>query len=658
MVAREQLGRAVLLLMLAIGACPLARGVVASEPDEPPVYRSPFDLAYAPDGTLAVSDRTAAAAGLIGPGDKRVVRDVALRGQPSGVVWSDDGRSVYVAECAAGSVAEIDRAGKILRRLAVGPRPVGLALAPRRGWLLAANSATDTVSVVQLADGREKARVSVTRMPYFLAVTPDESLAVLGNRLPAGDATDLAVTAVVSLIDLQKLTVAANIRLPIHGTNVCGVAVSPDGRWAYVVHNLARAMLPTEQIEYGWINANAMTVIDLRRQRRHATILLDRFNDAAANPFGAACSPGGATLYVTLGGVHQLGKIDLTKLHAGLNKELPKLAATQPADEDNNHEAHPNTARGSMGYSDTWQLGVNDPMAVELVVSDLPVEYGQGRYIGKVLTRVDLPGNGPRGLAVSPDGRDLAVAMYYTGTVVLIDAASLKVRGGVAVALQPTADAPRRGEAIFHDANYCFERWLSCSTCHPDGRVDGLNWDLMNDGIGSPKNTRSLLLAHRTPPAMSRGVRSGMPAAAAAGFRFLLFQEPKPDELQAVEAYLRSLKPEKSPYLIDGHLSPKARRGKELFESPKVGCARCHPAPLYTDLKMHDVGTVQEPDASGRLDTPTLIELWQTAPFLHHGRAAGLRDVLTTLNPDDRHGRTSHLSNEEIDTLIEYLRSL
>ena len=28
----------------------------------------------------------------------------------------------------------------------------------------------------------------------------------------------------------------------------------------------------------------------------------------------------------------------------------------------------------------------------------------------------------------------------------------------------------------------------SCATCHPDGRSDGLNWDLLNDGIGNPKN--------------------------------------------------------------------------------------------------------------------------------------------------------------------------
>ena len=175
----------------------------------------------------------------------------------------------------------------------------------------------------------------------------------------------------------------------------------------------------------------------------------------------------------------------------------------------------------------------------------------------------------------------------------------------------------------------------------------------MNDGIGNPKNTRSMLLSHRTPPMMSRGVRPDMPAAVAAGFEFFLFQKPEADDLRAVEAYLGSLVPEKSPRLVDGDLSPQARRGKAIFDSPTTGCSGCHPSPLYTDLRRHDVGTATDP-----FDTPTLVELWRTAPYLHHGRAATLRQVLATMNPSDKHGRTSHLSSDEIDQLVEYLHSL
>ena len=72
---------------------------------------------------------------------------------------------------------------------------VGLALAPRRGWLLVANSTTNTISLLELAGGRQVARVPVVRMPHLLAVAPDERMAVVGNRLPAGDASDPVTSA-------------------------------------------------------------------------------------------------------------------------------------------------------------------------------------------------------------------------------------------------------------------------------------------------------------------------------------------------------------------------------------------------------------------------------------------------------------------------------
>ena len=185
-----------------------------------------------------------------------------------------------------------------------------------------ANSAGDSISLLDLTGRQRPRHKAAGHVPYLLAVTPDESVAVVGNRLPIGDATDPTVSATVTLVYLRSDNPAAHIRLLPNSTNVCGIAISPNGKWAYVVHNLARAMLPTEQIEYGWINANAMTVIDLGRRRRYATVLLDRFNDGAANPFGAAVSPDGSTLWITLSGVHQLGKVDLARLHTLLRKQV------------------------------------------------------------------------------------------------------------------------------------------------------------------------------------------------------------------------------------------------------------------------------------------------------------------------------------------------
>jgi cytochrome c peroxidase len=77
-----------------------------------------------------------------------------------------------------------------------------------------------------------------------------------------------------------------------------------------------------------------------------------------------------------------------------------------------------------------------------------------------------------------------------------------------------------------------------------------------------------------------------------------------------------------------------------------------------------DVGTIKA--SSGKrlgatltgIDPPTLRDVWATAPYLHDGSALTLRDVFAAHNPDDRHGKTSNLSPEELDDLCAYMLSL
>ena len=101
-----------------------------------------------------------------------------------------------------------------------------------------------------------------------------------------------------------------------------------------------------------------------------------------------------------------------------------------------------------------------------------------------------------------------------------------------------------------------------------------------------------------------------------------------------------------------------AKRGEKVFVN--AGCAVCHPpSHLFTDLRQYDVGTRGRFDgAEDKFDTPTLVELWRTAPYLHDGSAATVREVVTTHNPRDQHGRTSKLTNVETEDLCAYLLSL
>jgi len=582
-----------------------------------PTYHSPCDVAFAPGGRLlAVSDRTGGKLWLVKDGE--LLRSVAVHGQPAGVAWAEHGKRLYVSEYAASTVAEVNAAnGEVTSRFRVGRYPDGVAVAPKHRLLLVANSATHSVSILDLASGHERARLRVPREPHAIALTPDESIAVVANLLPAGRANEPDVAAVVSLIDVAGARRIGDVRLPPGSTDVRHVAISHDGRWAYVVHVIGRTTVPTTQLERGWVNTDALSVIDLKRRKRYATVLLDDPVRGAADPWGVALAPDGSRLWIALSGVHELARIDLGRLHEFLSRR----------DAD--------SQRGDL-------------------TNDLAALTRAG-----LIERVAIPGKGPRGLAMSPDGERLAVAVYFGGLIALVDTRTARVAAEVPLGEAAKPDDVRTGEIIFHDATKCFQHWLSCATCHPnDGRVDGLDWDLPKDGIGNPKNNKSLLYAQHTPPMDWLGVRANLAVSVTKGFRFLM-RQPEPGEEAAVRAYIRSLTPQPSPYLTDdGKLAADAARGRAIFEAKRTRCSHCHSGDYLTDRKRHDVGTRHRLDRSDRFDTPSLIEVYRTGPYLHDGSAATLREVLVDRNPRDRHGRTSHLTAQEIADLVAFLRSL
>jgi cytochrome c peroxidase len=219
----------------------------------------------------------------------------------------------------------------------------------------------------------------------------------------------------------------------------------------------------------------------------------------------------------------------------------------------------------------------------------------------------------------------------------------------------PVLSKERKGELLFHDASECFQNWLSCATCHPDGRMDSLNWDLLDDGLGNPKNGKSLVMAHATGPSLWLGLHDDLDTAVHERFRHQLFCAADRERRDWVAAYLESLEPVPSPLLVDGRLSERAKRGKTLFESPRVGCATCHPAPLYTDRKLHDVGTKGRYDRHEQFDTPTLVECWRSYPYLHDGRYLTVKELLSKGNHGDANDK---LSGEELDAVTAFVLSL
>ena len=157
---------------------------------------------------------------------------------------------------------------------------------------------------------------------------------------------------------------------------------------------------------------------------------------------------------------------------------------------------------------------------------------------------------------------------------------------------------------------------------------------------------------------MSLGIRESAQQAVRSGIKNVLYSQPREEDVFALEKYLRAMAPVKSPILSDDSKRESIQRGRELFFNSSVGCARCHNGRFFTNNKLFDVGTMNSLDSNGKFDTPTLLEIWRTAPYLHDGSAATLHEVLKEKNTTDRHGKTSHLSDKEINDLEDFLLSL
>lgn len=603
---------------------------------EPGFYRSPQAVAASRDGrTLFVADRTAGCITLLDTAGAAPPRDIALPGEPAGVALSEDGRELFVAVRTAHAVIVLDASsGTITRRIDAGPWPVDVALAPRSGRLVTANRGDHSIRVIDLSTGKILRRVPMVRDPGRVATTPDEKHYLVANLLPKGAGTDPKLAAVVSIVDAQSMAPSATIKLPPGSTMASGLCVSPDGRWAYVAHALGRFNLPITQLERGWVHTYALSIVDVPAGKLTATVLLDDMTGGAADPWDVVCSPDGATLWISCAGVHQVSAVDIGKLHPLLDGKVPEQLATLKVEGAN-----------------TWARIAEDRSAVVELKDDLTA-----MWLAELLRRVPAGGLGPRGLAMSPDGSRLYVANYFSGTVGQIDTTAGKLVGTLCLGEQSEPNAARRGEIYFHDANRCFQHWHSCATCHPDdGRVDGLPWDFMRDGIGNGNDVISLVYTHHTSPHNRRATRPTPRECMRTGVIGSHLVVPEPADVDDILAYVISLEPEPNP--MAPQLAEAAARGKSLFEG-KAQCSGCHPAPYFTDRKMHNVGTVSPEEPDGRYDTPSLVETYRTAPYYHDGRAATLREALVEHDPEGLHGNLGGLTSQEIDDLVAYLKTL
>lgn len=465
--------------------------------------------------------------------------------------------------------------------------------------LYVCNQFSATISEISLINQKVVREVKVLREPKSAVIDPERKYLLVANFLPQQRADVDIVSACISVIDLNTFHKVTDISLANGSNALRGVTLSPDGRYLLVTHNLGRFQVPTSQLQQGWMNTSAMSVIDLENLRFEGSVLLDEPERGAAGIWDIKSTKD--KIVITHSGTHDISVID-----------------------------YPAFIRKFENYPQ------KDALAYDL------------RFMYDVRRRVALEGNGPRSLLLKE--QTAIVPTYFSDTLNIVNLNTLKV-DALPLVNNRKESRIQRGEKYFNDAELCFQNWQSCNGCHPgDGRTDGMNWDLMNDGIGNPKNCKSLLFSHVTPPCMISGIRASANIAVRAGYTHIQFYDIPEDFAACVDEYLMDLKPVPSPYLIDGELSEKAKRGRIVFE--KMKCDECHSGPYYTDMKMYRIG--EDIEFENGWDTPTLREVWRTAPYLFDGRAATMKDVFSV----HKHGIDKKIAEKEIDELVEYVNSL
>jgi YVTN family beta-propeller protein len=287
-----------------------------------------------------------------------------------------------------------------------------------------------------------------------------------------------------------------------------------------------------------------------------------------------------------------------------------------------------------------------------------------------VVTRIPV-GHDPRGLTLSRDGRRLFVANRLEDTVSVIDTRTNRVASTIKLAGPKDLSVRRRGEQTFFTSRYGFQGQIGCATCHIDSTFDGITWDLEPDGFGRDiVDNKTLEDIKDTEPYKWNGANPDIPTECGPRTEKYFWRSENYDNatLTALAVYIRSLPARPNRWRQPGsELTPAQERGEAIFDRAvdKFGkpiplanrCSYCHSGLKGTSQKSFDVGTKKATDDSGLLDTPQLTNITLTAPYLHDGSAHALEEIWTVYNPDDKHGRSNDLTKDELNDLIEYLRT-
>jgi len=592
-------------------------------------YYSPMNIAVSNDGILIYVTAQDGNALLVADTEQgKVVKKVTVGNKPHSVIIDKAGKKAYVSNQWSDNVSVVDLDNyKVTDTLRTGNGPAGLSLSSDEKFLYVVNSFSSDLTIIDLESGIERKRLTTGNNPTGAQLSPDgEELYVTSRRANTAHYGESMFSDLTIINDSSKRIKAY---LGVQSAYLMeNVAFTPSGDLAIVTLVRPKNMVPSIQVERGFMMTHGFGVLERKGDGRIIQLLTDEPNAYYPDPFDIVITPDGKRAFISNSGVNFITVVDIDSVRKLISASTPEMLSL---------------------WSD--HLGISS------------------RY---VIKRIPTGAN-PKGLALSPDGKTLFVAERLEDRISVFSTDNMETLKTINLGGPRKITVTRKGRKLLNNAGHTFQNQYSCYTCHPDEHEDGLVYNMASIDMGrNLTNTQSLRDISDTPPFKWNG--KNQTVFKQDGMRFstvLTRTEPfSYKNLDAISSYiLTGIKyPPNLLFNPSGKLTEAQNRGKIVFERTKDNfgkeipeknrCVTCHPAPYFTNLKQFDVSTLAASDDSIAFDTPHLNNIYASPPYLHDGRAKTLEEIWTLYGKDDRHGLTSDMTKNDLNDLVEYLKSL
>ncbi|RPJ51012.1 MAG: hypothetical protein EHM23_34635, partial [Acidobacteria bacterium] len=485
-----------------------------------------MNLVASPDGReLYVACESSNSVIVIDTATRTKIAEIQVGGQPADVTFHPEGKIAYVSNRLDDTVSVIDVASRqAVKTLPVGDEPHGVLTDAKGERLYVLNTSTDDISIYDTQKLSEVRRVSAGRGPWSLALSPDGSRLLVTNTLSRFVRLRTPPVSEITVVNTEEAAVEDRLMAP-EANLLQGVSWHPSGQFGLATLNRTKTLVPMTQLTQGWTITNGLAIV-WTKDSAVDQVLLDEPNLGFSDATDIVFTPDGRWALVTSCTSDRIAVVEVDKL----------ISVVRKATERERKDLLPNH-RGK---------------ATEFVVKHIAMERG------------------PRGLVMAPDGRFAYVCNSLDDSLSVIDLGKMESVGSIDLGGPKEVTQARFGERLFNDSKITFQRQFSCHSCHPDGHIDGMIYDIEADGIGvSHVDNRTLRGINDTAPFKWEGTNPSLSRQCGARLA-VFFTRGAPftaEELAAVDSYVCTIPRPPNRYRpLGAPLSPAQRRGKAVFE--------------------------------------------------------------------------------------------